>query len=175
MINSTDNSTVYEWMELIHMPVSVHQQQQQQQQALSMMTAARVEAAAMSAATAAGMPSRRVPPVSKRLKKRRTTNASFSIKPRVHSAASSVRIKRSKSTGSVTLNKSGLAAAGAPSNHPVRRHHTSNGGSHWKVANRLRASRNNRNSPTDNDFVDEEEELVGCFLLIIFYYFLNLS
>lgn len=203
MINSSGNSSEYEWMELIQRPVSVLQQQQQQQQALSMnMMVGRggasgtVEAVGIinpmttsgtSAAAAGAAASRRPVQIGgKRLKKRRTTNASFSIK---HSATSSIRIKRSKSTGSVTLNKSGLAAAanngsgaysgvgaGGSSGHHVgvRRGHGSNAATQWKaICSRLRASRNNRNSPADPDFIDEDD-FVSKNLIIFKNFFVNI-
>ena len=137
MINSTGNSTEYEWMELIQSPVNVQHQQQQQSYAV-MLASGVVETAATAAnnmsnsmippaATTASTSSsgrraaqqQQQQPVSENkqkstsAKKRRTTNASFSIKPRVSSSGSQVSsIKRSTSTGSVTLNMSGASAGG---------------------------------------------------------------
>jgi hypothetical protein len=137
MINSTGNSTEYEWMELIQSPVNVQHQQQQQSYAV-MLASGVVETAATAAnnmsnsmippaatTTSTSASGRRAAqqqqqqPVSENkqkptsAKKRRTTNASFSIKPRVNSSGSQVSsIKRSKSTGSVTLNMSGASAGG---------------------------------------------------------------
>lgn len=147
MINSTGNSTEYEWMELIQSPVNVQHQQQQHSYAV-MLASGVVETAASGAnnmsnsmiptqtsTSASGRRAAQQQPVSENkqksssTKKRRTTNASFSIKPRVSSSGSQVSsIKRSKSTGSVTLNMSGASASGAGSNRAPGPSHRGSGG-----------------------------------------------
>lgn len=157
MINSTGNSTEYEWMELIQSPVNVQHQQQQQSYAV-MLASGVVETAATGAnnmsnsmippaatTTSTSTSGRRATqqqqqPVSESkqaqkstsAKKRRTTNASFSIKPRVSSSGSQVSsIKRSKSTGSVTLNMSGASAGGGGSNRPPGPSHRGGGSGNY--------------------------------------------
>ena len=159
MINSSGNNTDYEWMDLAQ-------------------TVAKAQVATN--ATSGSSSS-----LSKKIKKRRTTNASFSKKTQFIQNGSFNRIKRCKSTGSVINNKSPTKSIGGGSDTPQHTRHNhhhynqnqqqTSGGIPWRAAaraNRYRvasscAYRNvNANDPDqeninddDDDEFDDQEEL----------------
>lgn len=102
MINSSGNSSEYEWMELV---------------AVAKPPATTATGGSPSIITKSNSMQKQKPStalVAKKInKKRRNTNASFSTKPKLSSVSSSSKMKRCKSTGSVSLNKS--ASNTAPS------------------------------------------------------------
>lgn len=150
MINSSGNNTEYEWMDLTQAAVVV-----------------------------VNSPSKNFIPkinkestsnlLSRKLKKRRNTNASFSKKSQFAASANSLKMKRCKSTGSVICNKSPSVGAVQQANRQQQQQ--SSNGIPWRTAaraNRYRVSTScayrkvnglsSSNNGQDGEYDDENEE-----------------